>query len=80
MLKNFLVGLHETKRDPLEKENKIESRYLRFAAYEQFLWWIYQRLGKGSTKVLPSRVLRKTRQHYPEANIRYVLYNEGKKD
>ena len=38
MLKNFLVGLHEAKRDPLEKENKIEKRSQRFAAYEQFLW------------------------------------------
>ena len=76
----FLVGLHEAKRDPLEKENKIEKRFLRFAAYEQYLWWIYQRFGKGNTRVLPSCVLRKIGQHYPDVNRRYVLYNEGDKD
>ena len=43
----ILVGLHEAKGDPLEKENEIKNRSLRFAACKQFVWWIYQRCGKG---------------------------------
>ena len=80
VLINVFVGLHEAKRDPFEKENKIKNRSLRLAAYKQFVWWIYQSLGKGNRRVLPSCVLWKIRQHYPEANGQYVLFNEGEKD
>ena len=52
-LKNVLVGLHEAIGDPLEKENEIKNRSLRFAAYKQLVWWIYQRLGKRNRRVLP---------------------------
>ena len=51
VLKNVLVGLHESKGDFLEKENEIKNRSLRFAAYKQFVWWIYHRLGKGNRHV-----------------------------
>ena len=57
VLKKVLIGLHEAKGDPLEKENEIKNKPLRFAAYKQLLWWIYQRLKKGSRTVLPSVVL-----------------------
>ena len=39
-----MIGLHEAKGDPLEKENEIKNKPLRFAAYKQLLWW------KGSRK------------------------------
>ena len=68
MLKNDMVGLHEAKGDLLEKENEIKNKSLRFTAYKQYVWWIYQRLGKGNRIVLPSCVLWKIIQHYPEAN------------
>ena len=80
MLKNVLVGLHEITGDPLEKENEIRNRSLRFTAYKQFAWWIYQSLGKGNRRVLPSCVLWKIRLHYPEANGQHILYNKGEKD
>ena len=70
-----MVELHEAKGDPFEKENKIKNRSLRFAAYKQFIWWIHQRLWKGSWRILPSCDLWKIRQHYLEANEQYV---EGK--
>ena len=47
-VKYALVVLHEAKGDPLEKENQIKNRSVFFAAYKQFVWWIYQRLGKGN--------------------------------
>ena len=38
VLKNVLVGLHETRGDPLEKDGKLSNRSLRFTAYRQFIW------------------------------------------
>ena len=79
VLKTVWVGLHEAKGDPLEKSNKIKNRSLRFAAYKQFVWWIYKRTGKRNRRVLASFFLWKIKQHYPEANRQYVLCNKGKK-
>ena len=80
VLKNVLVGLHETGEDPLEKESELTNRSLRFAAYKQFIWWIFQRLGKGSKRVILSCVVWNIRKLYPEANGQYVLFNEGEFD
>ena len=52
--KNVLVELHEAKRDPLKKEIQIKNRSLSFVVYKQFVLWIYQILGKGNMKLLPS--------------------------
>ena len=41
VLKNVLVGLHETRGDPLEKESELTNRSLRFAACKQFIWWVF---------------------------------------
>ena len=73
MLKIVFVALHEARGDPLEIENEIKNRPLRFAAYKQFVWWMFKRPGKGNRRVLPSSVLWKIRQHYSEANGQYVL-------
>ena len=78
VLENVLVGLHETKGDPLEKI--ITNHSLRYAAYKQFIWWVYQKLGKGNRRVIPSCVLWIIRNTFPEENGKYVLYSEGEKD
>ena len=80
MLKNVLVELHEAKGDSLEKENEIKNRSMRLVASKKFMWWIFQRLGKGNTRVLRSCILWKIRQHFQEENGQYVLCNEGEKD
>ena len=36
--KSVLVGIHEAKGDPLEKENEIKNRSLQFSVYKQFIW------------------------------------------
>ena len=41
-------------------------RPLRFAAYKQFTWWIYQPIGKGNRQVIPSCVLWCIRSVYEE--------------
>ena len=47
ILKNVLVGLHETRGDSLENDKDLQNRSLCFAAYKQFIWWIFQQLAKG---------------------------------
>ena len=78
VLKNVLVGFHETKGDPLEQN--VTNKSMRFAAYKQFIWWIFQRLGKGNRRVIPACVLWKIRNRFPEGNGKYKLYSEGEKD
>ena len=80
VLQNVLVGLHETRGDPLEKEKDLTNRSLRFAAYKQFIWWVFQRLGKGNRRVIPLWVFWNIRKLYPEENGQYVLFNEGEFD
>ena len=79
-LKNVLVGLHETRRDPLEKDGKLSNISLRFAAYKQFIWWVFQRLVKNNRRVIPSCVVWTIRKLYLEANGQYVRFNEGEID
>lgn len=78
VLQNVLVGLHKTRGDPLASE--LTNRSLRFAAYKQFIWWIFQKLGKGNRRVIPSCVVWNIRKLYPEANGQYVLFIEGEFD
>ena len=80
ILKNVLIGLHETRGDPLEKDSDIQNRSLRFAAYKQFIWWIFQHLGKGNRRVIPSCVVWSIRKHFPEANGQYTRFKEGERD
>ena len=80
VLKNVLVGLHETRGDPLEKDSEIKNRSLRFAAYKQFIWWIFQQLGKGNRRVIPSCVVWHIRKRFPEADGQYVRFKEGERD
>ena len=77
----FFVRFHSCKKQLRKKilKNSIKNRSLHFAAYKQFVWWIYQRLGKGSKRVLQPCVLWKIRQHYPASNGQYILYNAGKR-
>ena len=78
VLENVLVGLHEIKGDCLEE--KWSNRSLRYAAYKQFVWWVFKYLGKGNRRVLPSCVLWKIRGMYPQPDNDYVLFSEGKHD
>ena len=80
VLKNLLVGLHETRGDLLEKDGKLSNRSLCFAAHKQFIWWIFERSGKNNRRVIPSCVVWTIRKLYPEANGQYVRFNEREID
>ena len=78
VLENVLIGFHEIKGDHLEEI--WSNRSLRYAAYKQFVWWVFKYLGKGNRRVLPSCVLWKIRDMYPQADNDYVLFSEGTHD
>ena len=64
ILKNVSTGLHISRGDYLE--DQCSNRSLRYAAYKQFVWWIFKSLGKGNRRVIPSYVIWKIRNTYPE--------------
>lgn len=78
VLKNVLTGLHVSRGDFLEDD--VTNRSLRFAAYKQFVWWIFKNLGRRNRRVIPSCVIWKIRNNYPELNGKYTLYSDGNKD
>lgn len=78
ILGNVLTGLHETRGDHLEEVPS--NRSLRYAAYRQFSWWVFKRLGKNNRRVLPSCVLWKIRSKFPDPEGKYTKYKEGEKD
>ena len=80
ILKNVLVGLHETRGDPLENDKDLQSRSPRFPAYKQFIWWIFQHLGKRNRRVIPSCVVWSIRKLFPEADGQYTRFKEGERD
>ena len=55
-------------------------RSLKYAGYKQFIWWVYQHLGKERRRVTPSCALWTIRGTFPEENATYIPYNEGDLD
>ena len=55
-------------------------RSYRYASYRQYILWMFDRLGKGNRRVIPSCVIWAIRNCFPEDNDNYVNYEEGKKD
>ena len=54
----------------------VHFRNYRYAAYRQYVWWIYQRLGRKQRKVIPSCVVSAIRKQFPEADGNYTGFKE----
>jgi len=74
ILENVLTSLHETRGDFVE--NRPSNKSYCFAAYKQFIWFVYKRLGRGNRRVIPSCVVWKIRETFPEEDGLYVPYTE----
>ena len=74
ILRNVLTCLHETRGDFLQTTPSNKSH--RFAAYKQFIWFVYERFGKGNRWVIPSCVVWKIRETFPEEDGLYIPYTE----
>ena len=72
ILQNFLTCLHETQGDFLQTTPSNKS--YRFAAYKQFTWFVYKRLGKGNCRVIPSSVVWKIREIFPKEDGLFIPY------
>ena len=77
VLENILIGLRESRRDHMEKT--WSNRSLRYAAYKQFIWWVFKYLGKGNRRLISSCALSRIRKLYPEHNREYTLHSEGRR-
>lgn len=58
----------------MSNENNYENNNLRFAAYKQYIYWIYSRLGKHVRRVIPSCVVWNIRRKYPSEDGNYVPF------
>ena len=72
ILENVLTSLYETPGD--FAESRTSNKSYRFAAYKQFIWFVYKRLGRGNRRFIPSCVVWKIREPFPEEDRLYVLY------
>ena len=51
VLKHVLSALNEFRGDSL---GNFDNNLLRFAGYNQYIWWMHNYLGKRNKKVTPS--------------------------
>jgi len=53
----------------------IFSNY-RYAAYRQYIWWVYERLGRKRRKIIPACVVLAIRKQFPEADGKYTGFKD----
>ena len=53
----------------------IFSNY-RYAAYRQYIWWVYGRLGKKRRKIIPACVVLAIRMQFPEADGNHTGFKD----
>ena len=82
VLKDVVRGQHQSKGDCLEAITSHQS--FQDAAYEQFIQWVLNCLGKANRRVIPSCALWKIwklcENDFPEPNAHYVNFSEEKRD
>ena len=74
---------HRNKRLSQKSTHIILNFYFRnyrFAAYRQFISWIYGRLGKHVRQVIPSCIVWAIRTKYPSEDNQYVPFHFSNED
>ena len=66
-------------QDDLE-ESLSSFRSLWYAGYRQYIWWVYKYLGPKNQCIIPSCVVWKIRQTYPEDSGNYVPFRHADLD
>ena len=78
VLKTALSALNHYRGDSLEN---IDKRYFRFAGYKQYIFWVYNYLGKGVRKVIPSCAVWRIRNEFKANDDEvYVPFSESRAD
>ncbi|XP_077867310.1 P2X purinoceptor 7-like, partial [Saccoglossus kowalevskii] len=75
VLRTVLVRLYDLRKEPLT--DPIVNRTYRWAAYTQFTYWIYNKLGRNVRRVIPSCVVWAVRKAFPEASEDYTRFKES---
>ena len=57
------------------ERRELNNANYRFAAYRQFIGWIYGKLGRHERRPIPSCVLRKIRETFLSADNQYVAFS-----
>ncbi|KAL9972501.1 hypothetical protein ACROYT_G018816 [Oculina patagonica] len=74
VLRTAIVGFHYLNSTPVP--SPMQNRNYRYAAYRQYVWWIYQRLGRKQRRVIPSCVVSAIRREFPEATGNYTGFKD----
>ncbi|XP_074626925.1 P2X purinoceptor 7-like [Acropora palmata] len=74
VFRTAIVGFHYLNRSPVP--SPMQNRNYRYAAYRQYVWWIYKRLGRKKRKVIPSCVVSAIRKEFPEADGNYTGFRD----
>ena len=72
ILEKSLGISHHTHDERREHKN---TNY-RFAAYRQYIGWIYGRPGRNERRPIPSSILTKIREIFPSTDNKYVPFTD----
>ena len=72
VLETTLTAIHHLKGDSHEQCNHSYG----FAAYKQYIWWVYGRIGRGNWKVVRSSIIKAIQRRFSENNEDYVHFSK----
>ncbi|XP_078366725.1 P2X purinoceptor 7-like [Oculina patagonica] len=75
VLGTAIIGFHYCNRSPVP--SPMQNRNYRYAAYRQYVWWVYGKLGRKRRKVIPACVVLAIRKQFPEADGTYTGFKEA---
>jgi len=70
-----LVSLNDREGSWLPPENEVSNKSYRYAAYRQFSWFIYTKLGKNVRRIIPSCAVSRIREAFPAPDGKYVNFD-----
>ena len=75
MLWTALVSLNDREGCYLPSEGSVTNKNYRYAAYRQFSWFIYTKLGKNVRQIIPTCAVLKIREAFPAEDGKYVKFD-----
>ena len=70
-----LVSLNDREGCYLPPQDNVTNKNFRYAAYRQFSWFIYTKLGKNVRRIIPACAVSKIRMKFPAEDGIYVNFD-----